>query len=537
MYIYDHQPSGSQSRFKEQLITSWPAQRNPYYFDRDISGFSGRGENSRYVWADQGLGQLSSEALSKRLMNLSFLPHFVEVNGKDLPLTPAAMDPGIYDGPEKYKIAPRLQDCLKTVMALEKGKFRHIKVALVDLTKDPMRPEFAAFDHKQPVIAASIPKIAAMLAAHQLLQDLRVAAKRRATKPINDLFKLVRQDWADTQRDLGGGAIPFTRGVSLRGKLVLVDGRLIPLVEPKAPRLEEVFEGTPKAIKFKSSGEGKVQLDTLVDEFNLTLEKKEVKKAERELRAAPSDSMRKIAIRKLAEAKAKLAKALLTKRPQAQQKLAALGFLERMRVMAGGLTPASNFATSTIVHDVGFLYIASTLLQCGLHDPGRNGGLWLGTGYWPGTAWSGLRQFGAETPMSTAGSLAAFMTLLVQNKLVSPQASASMRSLIQIQPVNPTHPTTSSWFEDGLSHHGSLERVFAKIGFVRDGFHECAYIARAVDCGKDRKGEKWELPLRYVAVGLGAKSARELKQLIDKLDACIRANNRTTSCVRALKRA
>ena len=167
---------------------------------------------------------------------------------------------------------------------MEKGKFRHIKVALVDLTKDPMRPEFAAFDHKQPVIAASIPKIAAMLAAHQLLQDLRVASKRRATKGINDLFKLIRQDWADTQRDPGGGATSFTRGVSLRGKLVLVDGRLIPLVEPKAPRLEEVFEGTPKAIKFKSSGEGKVQLDTLVDEFNLPSEKKAVRKAERELR-------------------------------------------------------------------------------------------------------------------------------------------------------------------------------------------------------------------------------------------------------------
>src|SRR4030095_13885368 len=110
MYIYDHQPSGSQSRFKEQLITSWPAQRNPYYFDRDISGFSGRGENSRYVWADQGLGPLSREARSNRPMNPSVLAHFLDVNRKDLPLTPAAMDPGIYDGPEKYKIAPRLQD-------------------------------------------------------------------------------------------------------------------------------------------------------------------------------------------------------------------------------------------------------------------------------------------------------------------------------------------------------------------------------------------------------------------------------------------
>src|SRR6266536_6655044 len=117
MYIYDRQPSGSQSRSRERLIKLRPALRNPYYLDRTISGFLSRGKNNRYVWADQGLGQLSADALSKKLLFLSFLPHFVEVNGKDLPLTPAAIDPGIYDGPEKYKIAPRLQDCLKTVMA------------------------------------------------------------------------------------------------------------------------------------------------------------------------------------------------------------------------------------------------------------------------------------------------------------------------------------------------------------------------------------------------------------------------------------
>jgi hypothetical protein len=297
MYIYEPNPPTSHVRRAERFAPLPPAHHNPYDLDRIISGFLGRGDNHQYLWANEGLGQLTVDELSKKLKYLSFLPHFVELNGKDLPLTPAAMDPGIYDGAEKYKIAPKLQDCLQAVMTLEKGKFRHIKITLVDLTKDPMRPEFAAFDHKQPVIAASIPKIAAMLAAHQLLQDLRVASKRRAPKSIDDLFKLVRQDWADTQRDPGGGVTPFARSVSLRGKLVLVDGRLIPLVEPKAPRLEEVFEGPPTAIKFKSSREGKVQLDTLVDEFNLTLEKKEVRKAERELRAAPSDSMRKVAIR------------------------------------------------------------------------------------------------------------------------------------------------------------------------------------------------------------------------------------------------
>ena len=114
MYIYDRQPSGSPG----QLITLRPAQRNPYYLDRTISGFLAREENNRYVWADQGLGQLSADAFSKKFLFLSFLPHFVEVNGKDLPLTPGAMDPGIYDGPQNYKIAPRLQDCLKAVMGM-----------------------------------------------------------------------------------------------------------------------------------------------------------------------------------------------------------------------------------------------------------------------------------------------------------------------------------------------------------------------------------------------------------------------------------
>jgi hypothetical protein len=190
VYIYDRQPSGSQSRSTGQLTTYRLAQRNPYYLDRTISGFLGRRENhSRYGWAHEGLGQLTTDELSKKLQHFSFLPHFVERNGKDVPLTPRAMDPGIYDGPQNYKIAPRLQDCLKTVMAMENGKFRHIKVALVDLTKNVMQPEFAAsFDHKEPVFAASVPKIAPMLAAYQLRHDLRVAWKQKAVKTLDDLL-------------------------------------------------------------------------------------------------------------------------------------------------------------------------------------------------------------------------------------------------------------------------------------------------------------------------------------------------------------
>lgn len=60
MYIYDRKLPGPQSQSKEQPITSQPAHRNSYYPDRGISGFGGRGGSSgSYVWANEGLGQLS----------------------------------------------------------------------------------------------------------------------------------------------------------------------------------------------------------------------------------------------------------------------------------------------------------------------------------------------------------------------------------------------------------------------------------------------------------------------------------------------
>lgn len=540
MYIYDRKLPDSQSLSKEQSITSRPAQRNAYYPDPVVGEFLGRGWTDHdYIWAHEGLGQSTTDELSKKLKHLSFLPHFVERNGKDVWLKPSVMDPGIYDGPKKYRfpIGGTLQGFLEGVL-IRNRQFGHIKVALVDLTKDVCKPEFAGFNHEVPVFAASVPKIAAMLAAYQLRHDLRAVLRKqhKGARDTKDLFKLVRQDWADTQHDHGGRSEVFTSGVSLRGKLVFVNGIKVSLGEPKAPRLEDVFvdsKGVPISIKFKRTGENKARLETIIDEFNLTKEEEELEQAKNELAKAKNESMRKAGQRTLTEAKAKLAEAIRTKRPEARRKLDALGFLERMRVMVGGLTPASNHATSTIVRDVGFLYIASTLLQSGLYDTNRNGGLWLG-GDFRNIGWRGGLRDEKALATATAGSLAAFLTLLVQDKLVSPLASSSMRRLMQIEPSNPTHPTTQSFFESGLSAL-RLKKVLAKIGFIKDGFrHECAYIERDVDCGKDKK---WTLPLRYVAVCLGAKSGHELKQLIDELDVCILANNRATPCVEPSRRA
>jgi hypothetical protein len=498
-----------------------------------MSGFLANRVNA---WANEGLGQLTVGELSKKLNYLSFLPHFVEINGKDLPLTPAAMDPRIYDGPQNYKIAPGLQDCLKTVMMMEKGKFRHIKVALVDLTKNVVKPEFAAsFDHKVPVFAASVPKIAAMLAAYQLRHDLRVASKQKPVKTLDDLFGLVHNDWADTQRDPKAKATPFTRGVSCagsppcRGKLVLVQGQKIALSEPKVPRLKDIFANAVPA-DFKSTGENKAKLKTLIKEFNQASE--DLDNARKKL----AEEKKKGNAMRIAEARRECA-AKLQKFEQGKAKLNALGFLERMRVMIGGLVPASNFATSTIIRDVGYLYMASTLLQSGLYDTNRNGGLWLSADYWgrcwniSGRCWNGPLGRGF-VQNATAGSLAAFMTLLAQKRLVNPSASAQMCMLMKKAP-NPTHSGTFSPFKQGLKrlpNKGSLKTVLSKIGVAGGGIDDCAYIEREVDCGKDKK---WKLTLRYVAVGLRAKSETELEKLILELDKCILANNRTTPCVKA----
>jgi hypothetical protein len=489
---------------EEAPSISRPPQRNSYCPDRGISRFGERvGTNSAYVWANDGLGESKTEELSKKLKFLSRFPHFTAVNGKNAPLTPALLDPGIYAGPENYKIAPKLQDdCLKDVM--KKADFRQIRVALVDLTKGRMRPEFAgSWDHKKQVFVASVAKIAAMLAAFQLRHDLRFARRMKGgNKTLDELFASVRDDWAAAHRD--------------PGKLVLRKGDKIDLKDPKSPQLENSFGPRwPLAIDFNRTGEDEAQLWTIADELLLTKEYEALKKAKEEWTVSKGAA----AWKKLEEANRELEKAKLTKQPEGRKKFDALGFWERLGITVAG---RSDYAASTIVRDLGFPYIASTLLQSGVYDPRRGGGLWLGADYGR-IVWEGALA-GGDAVSATAGSLAAFMTLLVQKRLVSPEASAEMQFLMEKAP-SMHFPGYGSWFANGLVKHlgqlAALKRVLSKVGQARNGSDECAYIEREVNDGKG--GKKL---LCYVAVGLRAKvGGSTLEQLIIELDKCILANN------------
>ena len=513
MYIYDRQLSGPQDRAEEQPIILRPSRRY-HYTNPDAETRTGI-----YRLALAGLGQLSAQSLAEKLKHLSFFPHFVEVNGKDVSLQPSEMDPKIYDGPENYKIASGLQDCLKPVMVMQRNKFRHIKVALVDLTKNIMQPEFAgSFDHKEQVTVASIAKLAAMLGAFQLRQDVWALRGKGGAKTIAELFDLARQGLADSQLDPGGKANPFTRGISLRGKLVLVNGSKFPFGKFTVPQLDNVFAtdppGSTTRIKFKSTGENGTDLTRIVNGFNGKL----VKNANKELNEALRGSDRS----RIERARELLA-AAKREFPEFRKKLAALGFWERMIISVGGDVPASNFATHTVVRDVGFPYIASTLFQTGLYDTNRGGGLWIGTdvagGHWSGAPGGGSMLSG------TAGSLAALMTLLAQRRLVSPIATVGISSLMQKLPYTP-NPGTGSWLQNGLSklaNGGSLKTVLAKVG-LDDHSHEIALIERWVNISGGKK-----TLLRYIAVGLRAKTGAELQQLILELDKCILANNGLTA--------
>lgn len=468
----------------------------------------------------------TAEGLRHKLRFLSFLPHWTEQAGKDVKLKPSIIDPGIYDGPIKYLIAKDLQACLMKVM--ERRAFAHIKVALVDLTKDLAKPEFAGYYHKSQVFVASIAKIAAMLGAFQLRHDLRVATKQKKPKSLAELFAAVRDDWAQTQSV--GRAEPFTRGITLQGKLVaLARSAKVALVEPKAPRLETVLapvaSGGAVTIEFNRTGEDWAKLESLIKAYNrasygYSAARKSRAGAQSELEKAQQSgfSARVTAARsKLADAERKLAPAQ-RKYLEARGKIDALGFWERMGIAIGGDVPASNFATSTVVRDVGFPYIASTLLQSGLYDTNRNGGLWLGADYY-GRSWRGALA-GGPAQSATPGSLAAFMTLLAQKRLVGSQASGDMHRVMMKRPTF-TFPGTGSWFLEGLGHL-SLTTALAKVGLA-GGADDLAYIEREVEVSGGSK-----TTLRYVTVGLRARSGDELRELIRELDKCVLANNGLT---------
>lgn len=435
-------------------------------FDQETAGFeTGEGPPAQ---------EEETEArLRKKLKNLSFLPHRVESLGKDIPLSPFVIDPGFYEGTEKFKSDEKLQTCLKD--AVKRAAVPNMKVALVDLT-DESQPRFAGVRATDQTPVTNLPKLAVLLAAFQLQHDLRGALRDTGAKSLDDLFSSVRESWAKTQDVLKPKAEPFTRRISLKDKLVLVGGGPVALRDPRSPQLERIFLRTedPVRMEFASTGENEVRLKEIADAFR-------------------------------------------DDKPDGKKNLTSLGFKERLTLMMRVFHKrVSDFIASTIVADLGFAYIASTLLQTGLFDPARGGGLWVGSDF-GGVSWTPAPA-GKGLLSATAGGVAAFLTLLVRDRLVDPLSCAEMRKIIE-QDLLPGRSFVG--FKEGLEKlpdEGSITTILSEGGNAEVA-DDCAFIERQVDDGSGGKQ-----PVRYIAVGLGARKA-ELKTLIVELDKCIRQNN------------
>lgn len=421
-------------------------------FARDLFGDSP-------AWRGGAVREETFAGLGKRLTHFSFFPHWAK-GGTAVRMTPAEMDPGYYKPDGTYTLSPSLQPHLTTLVRC--APFTSSRVALVDLTKDRDTPEFAGVRHMQQVFIASVAKIAPLLAAFQLQQDIRAMARRPAPTG-GGVFDYARDVWADTQHDHGGASVPFTRDIALRGKLVLVKNKKVPLIDPRAPNLDVVFAAEAKPFAFASTPKTSAELATAIKAGNPAID--------------------------------------------------ALAFMQRLMVVGGGLVPASNFGMATLIRDLGFPYMASTLIQSGLYDPARGGGLWVGNDH-NGITWTGPPA-GGPSNSGTPGSLASYMTLLAQDRLVSPTASQGIRDLLDKD--TSVMPTLQSPFEEGLEAKFGAARVFEKLGAAAGGVDECAYIEWPAAAPR----------LKYVAVSLRSSDA-VLKKLIVELHRIVAANNGVT---------
>jgi hypothetical protein len=110
---------------------------------------------------------------------------------------------------------------------------------------------------------------------------------------------------------------------------------------------------------------------------------------------------------------------------------------------------SDNNAAGSVAHDIGLSYILGTLKAEGYYSD-ANHGLWFSNTYgYDNVRDEDLGGYEAAGDNITAGgtaySLAALYTLLAQQKLVSPAASAEMLDLLQLRGVG-----YGSWYSSGL---------------------------------------------------------------------------------------
>lgn len=174
------------------------------------------------------------------------------------------------------------------------------------------------------------------------------------------------------------------------------------------------------------------------------------------------------------------------------------------------IAESDNIAATQCILDQGFQFINHCLHEAGFYN--NNSGFWIGKTY-SKIKWDAKGQ--PYDQGGTAYSVARFLTLLAQRKLISATVSNEMGEISELY-------ANDGWFKSPLLFLTSTRRVKleGKIGVLLDTnkWSECAHVERHIKPADPSKGI---VKLRYVAVILDASNPEVLEKLIVELDNCI----------------
>jgi beta-lactamase class A len=163
---------------------------------------------------------------------------------------------------------------------------------------------------------------------------------------------------------------------------------------------------------------------------------------------------------------------------------------------------SDNATSSELIRLVGFQNIANTLQapRHELFDPARRGGIWVGRGFGGLGLWR-RDPIASTSHGATARQAARFFVLIDRGELVSPWASAEMKSIL-------AEPAIHHKFVRGLENDRPGSVIYRKSGTWRNYHADAAMV--------ERDGKK------YVAVALlqsrGNSTQGVLASLILRLD-------------------
>lgn len=131
---------------------------------------------------------------------------------------------------------------------------------------------------------------------------------------------------------------------------------------------------------------------------------------------------------------------------------------------------SSNEMAAKYSQQLGLQQIQQVIASYGFYDAKHGGGIWLGKHYGQGGERMG-DPVGDHSHAATVRQLLRFHLMLEQGKLVSPQASQTMREIF----ASPDIPHIEDKFVKGLAGRGVA--VLRKSGWWENWFHDTAIIS------------------------------------------------------------